>query len=30
MFNGERSCLKRIKDYNTGKEGGGGRHFFAK
>ena len=29
-FGRKRSCLKRIRSYNTGKEGGGSRHSFAK
>ena len=29
-FSGKRSCLKRIRGYDTGKEGGGSSHFFAK
>ena len=29
-FGGERSCLKRIKGYDTGKEEGGSSHSFAK
>ena len=29
-FGGERSCLKRIGGYNTGKDGGGSRHSFTK
>ena len=27
---GKGSCLKRIRGYNTGEEGGGSRHSFAK
>ena len=27
-FGGKRSCLKRIRDYDTGKEGGGTSHSF--
>ena len=30
MFGGKRSCLKRNKGYNTGKEGHGSRHSFTK
>ena len=30
LFGGKRSCLKRSRGYNTGKEGGGGRNSFAK
>ena len=30
MFGGKRSCLKRSKGYNTGKEGHGSRHSFTK
>ena len=29
-FDGKRSCLKRIRDYNTGEERGGSRHSFAR
>ena len=29
-FGGKRSCLKRIRGYDTGKDGGGSRHCFAK
>ena len=29
-FGGKRSCLKRIKHYNTGEEGGGSRNCFAR
>ena len=29
-FGGKWSCLKRIRGYNTGKEGGGSSHSFAK
>ena len=29
-FGGKRSCLKRIRGYNTGKDEGGSRHSFAK
>ena len=29
-FGGKRSSLKRIKGYDTGKNGGGSRHSFAK
>ena len=29
-FGGKRSCLKRIRGYDTGKEGGRSRHSFAK
>ena len=27
-FGGKRSCLKRIRGYNTGKDEGGSRHSF--
>ena len=27
---GKRSCLKRIRSYETGEEGGGSRHSFAR
>ena len=27
-FGGKRSCLKRIRGYDTGKDGGGSRHSF--
>ena len=30
QFGGKRSSLKRIKGYDTGKNGGGSRHSFAK
>ena len=29
-FGSKRSCLKRIRGYDTGKEGGGSSHSFAK
>ena len=29
-FGGKRSCLKRIRGYNAGEEGGGSRHSFAR
>ena len=29
-FDGKRSCLKRIRGYDTGKDGGGSRHSFTK
>ena len=29
-FGRKRSCLKRIKHYNTGEEGGGSRNCFAR
>ena len=29
-FRGKRSCLKRIRGYKTGKEGGGSVYSFAK
>ena len=29
-FGGKRSCLKRIKGYNTEQEGGGSRDSFVK
>ena len=29
-FGGKRSCLKRIRGYDTGKEAGGSRYSFAK
>ena len=29
-FGGKRSCLKRIRGYNTGKDEGRSRHSFAK
>ena len=29
-FGRKRSCLKRIRVYDTGKKGGGSRHSFAK
>ena len=29
-FGGKRSCLKRIRGCDTGKEGGGSSHSFAK
>ena len=29
-FASKRSCLKRNRGYDTGKEGGRGRHSFAK
>ena len=28
-LSGKRSCLKRIKGYDTGQGGGGSRHSFA-
>ena len=28
-FDGKKSCLKRIRDYDTGKEGAGRRYSFA-
>ena len=30
VFGCKRSCLKRIRDYNTRKEGGGSSHSFGK
>ena len=30
LFGGKRSCLKRIRCYDTGKDGGGSRHSFTK
>ena len=30
LFGGKKSCLKRIRGYDTGKEGGGSSHSFAK
>ena len=30
LFSGKRSCLKRIRGYDTGKDGGGSRRSFAK
>ena len=27
---GKRSCLKRVRGYDTGKDGGGGGHSFTK
>ena len=29
-FGSKRSCLKRIRSFDTGKEGGGSSHSFAK
>ena len=29
-FGGKRSCLKRIKGYDTGRDGGESRHSFTK
>ena len=29
-FGGKGSCLKRIRGYNTGKDGGGSKHSFTK
>ena len=30
LFGSKRSCLKRIRGYDTGKEGGESSHSFAK
>ena len=30
VFGHKRSCLKRIRGYNTGKKGGGSSHSFGK
>ena len=30
LFDGKRSCLKRIRGYDTGEEGVGSSHSFAK
>ena len=30
LFSGKRSCLKRIRGYDTGKDGAGSRRSFAK
>ena len=30
LFGRKKSCLKRIRGYDTGKEGGGSRHSFTK
>ena len=30
LFGGKKSCLKRIRGYDTGKEGAGRRYSFAK
>ena len=30
LFEGKRSCLKRIRGYDTGKQGDGSSHSFAK
>ena len=30
LFGRKKSCLKRIRGYDTGKDGGGSRHSFTK
>ena len=30
LLGGKRSCLKRVRGYNTGEEEGGSRYYFAK
>ena len=30
LFDGKKSCLKRIRGYGTGEEGDGGRYSFAR